>query len=68
MTARVLGGRWLWTDYRAGDVVLHSPHLVHASLDNTSDVMRLSADLRFVRSDGRPDERWKNDWSADDGF
>jgi hypothetical protein len=68
MTARVLGGRWLWTDYRAGDVVLHSPHLVHASLDNTSDVMRLSADLRFVRRDGRPDERWKNDWSADDGF
>ncbi len=68
MTARVLGGRWLWTDYLAGDVVLHSPHLVHASLDNTSDVMRLSADLRFVRSDGRPDERWKNDWSADDGF
>jgi hypothetical protein len=68
MTARVLGGRWLWSDYRAGDVVLHSPHLVHASLDNTSDVMRLSADLRFRRSDARPDERWNSDWSADDGF
>ena len=68
MTARALGGRWLWADYRAGDVALHSPHVVHASLDNTSDVMRLSADLRFVRRDGRPDERWKNDWSADDGF
>jgi hypothetical protein len=68
MTARVLGGRWLWTDYRAGDVVLHSPHLVHASLDNTSDLMRLSADLRFRRTDGRPDDRWNSDWSADDGF
>ena len=67
-TAEVLGGRWLWTDYRAGDVVLHSPHLVHASLDNTSDVMRLSADLRFRRSDARPDERWNDAWSADDGF
>jgi hypothetical protein len=68
MTARVLGGRWLWSDYYAGDVVLHSPHLVHASLDNTSDVMRLSADLRFRRSDARPDERWNSDWSAVDGL
>jgi ectoine hydroxylase-related dioxygenase (phytanoyl-CoA dioxygenase family) len=68
MTARVLGGRWLWTDYRAGDVVLHSPHLVHASLDNTSELMRLSADVRFRRADGRPDDRWNSDWSADDGF
>jgi hypothetical protein len=67
-TARVLGGRWLWADFRAGDLVLHSPHIVHASLDNASDVMRLSADLRFRRSDARPDERWNSDWSADDGF
>jgi Phytanoyl-CoA dioxygenase (PhyH) len=68
MTARVLGGRWLWADYRPGDVVLHSPHIVHASLDNTSDVMRLSADVRFRRRDAEPDERWNSDWSADDGF
>ncbi|MFL6163667.1 MAG: phytanoyl-CoA dioxygenase family protein [Jatrophihabitantaceae bacterium] len=68
LTARTLGGRWLWADYRAGDVVLHGPHLVHASLDNTSDVMRLSADLRFRASDSTPDERWAGDWSADDGF
>jgi hypothetical protein len=67
-TAETLGGRWLWTDFRAGDVVLHSPHLVHASLDNVSDVMRLSADVRFRRVDARQDERWSGDWSADDGF
>ncbi len=68
LTARVLGGRWLWADYRAGDVVLHSPHIVHASLDNTSEVMRLSTDLRFRRTDAVADERWNSDWSADDGF
>lgn len=67
-TARTLGGRWLWTNYQAGDVVLHSPHLVHASLDNDSEVMRLSADIRFRRRGVAPDERWNGTWSADDGF
>ena len=67
-TARTLGGRWRWTDYRAGDVVLHSPHTVHASLDVQGDVMRLSADLRFRRTDAKLDERWTGAWSADDGF
>lgn len=68
LTARELGGRWLWADYRAGDVVFHSPHIVHASLDNVSDVMRLSADLRFIRDDAARDDRWNGDWSADDGY
>ncbi len=67
-TARRLGGRWLCTDYRAGDIVLHSPHLVHASLDNAMDVMRLSADVRFRRRGATADDRWSGDWSADDGF
>lgn len=67
-TAQALGGRWLWADYRAGDVALHSPHTVHASLDDRSDVMRLSADVRFRRRDAAPDERWSGAWSADDGF
>jgi ectoine hydroxylase-related dioxygenase (phytanoyl-CoA dioxygenase family) len=67
-TARTLGGRWLWTDFRAGDVLLHSPYLVHASLDNATQAMRLSADLRFRRRDTEPDERWNGDWAADDGF
>lgn len=68
LTARELGGRWLWTDYRAGDVVLHSPHIVHASLDDVSDLMRLSVDVRFRRRDAAPDERWSAAWSADDGY
>jgi ectoine hydroxylase-related dioxygenase (phytanoyl-CoA dioxygenase family) len=68
LTARALGGRWLWADHRAGDVVFHSPHLVHASLDNRRPVMRLSVDLRFRRRDAAADPRWSAPWSADDGF
>ena len=68
LTARTLGGRWLWSDFRAGDVVLHSPHTVHASLDNVSDLMRLSADIRYRRAGQQEDARWNGHWSADDGF
>jgi hypothetical protein len=66
-TARVLGGRWLWTDFDAGDVTVHRADLVHASLDTTTEVMRLSADVRFQRTGTPVDERWMVDWSADDG-
>ena len=62
-----LGRRWLWTDYRAGDVVVHSPHIVHASLDVTTDEMRLSADLRWLADGAARDERWSSAWSGDDG-
>lgn len=68
LTARTLGGRWLWTDFRAGDVVLHSPYIVHASLDVLSPVMRLSTDLRYRRIDAATDPRWNQAWSADDGY
>jgi len=66
-TARELGGRWLWTDFRAGDVAAHCPDLVHASLDTVSDAMRLSTDIRFQRTQAPVDPRWTVDWAADDG-
>jgi ectoine hydroxylase-related dioxygenase (phytanoyl-CoA dioxygenase family) len=66
-TATQLGGRWRWADYTAGDVAVHSPHLVHASLDTTSDAMRLSADVRFQRVGSPVDARWTRPWSSDDG-
>ncbi|PCG86038.1 phytanoyl-CoA dioxygenase [Streptomyces sp. WZ.A104] len=67
LTARHLGRRWLWADFAAGDLMVHVPQIVHASLDTTTDAMRLSADVRFVRSDDTPDPRWLAPWSADDG-
>jgi ectoine hydroxylase-related dioxygenase (phytanoyl-CoA dioxygenase family) len=59
--------RWRWADFRAGDVAVHSPHIVHASLDVQSDAMRLSADIRFLRRGDRPDPRWLIPWAGDDG-
>jgi ectoine hydroxylase-related dioxygenase (phytanoyl-CoA dioxygenase family) len=65
--AQELGRRWLWADYQAGDVTIHSPHVVHASLDTTTDVMRLSADIRFIRRGDAADARWLMAWAGDDG-
>jgi len=66
--ADLTGRRWLTTDYKAGDVVVHSPTIVHASTDPVIDFMRLSTDIRFHRADSPTDPRWTNDWSADDGY
>lgn len=65
--ARELDRRWLWADYLAGDVVVHGPHIIHASLDNSINVMRMSVDVRFVAEGHTPDHRWLRPWSADDG-
>jgi hypothetical protein len=62
-----LDRRWLWTDYRAGDVAIHSPHVVHASLDTTTETMRMSADVRFLRRGEPADPRWQQPWAGDDG-
>jgi hypothetical protein len=59
--------RWLFADYQAGDITIHSPHVVHASLDTTTDVMRLSADIRFIRRGDAADARWLRAWAGDDG-
>ncbi|QIJ66056.1 phytanoyl-CoA dioxygenase family protein [Streptomyces sp. JB150] len=67
LTARRLGRRWLCADFAAGDLLVHVPQIIHASLDTTTDAMRLSVDVRFIRSGDRPDDRWQRPWSADDG-
>lgn len=66
-TAEQLGGRWLYSDYQAGDVAIHSPHLVHASLDTQTEMMRMSVDVRFLPKSVQPDSRWLTPWSGDDG-
>jgi ectoine hydroxylase-related dioxygenase (phytanoyl-CoA dioxygenase family) len=62
-----LGGRWLYADYKAGDVAIHSPHLVHASLDTQTDAMRMSVDIRFLPKTVEPDPRWLTKWAGNDG-
>ena len=55
---KMLGGRWLTTEYRAGDVLLFSAYTVHASLDNGSNQIRLSSDSRYQLASEPVDERW----------
>jgi ectoine hydroxylase-related dioxygenase (phytanoyl-CoA dioxygenase family) len=57
---------WLVTDYAAGDVVIHTAHMIHAALDNVSDVTRLSTDIRYQRADEAVDARWQAHWHDKD--
>ena len=54
----MLGGRWLWNDYRAGDVIVFGLGTMHASLDNRSDRLRISTDTRYQRASEPMDRRW----------
>jgi hypothetical protein len=62
--------RWLLADYSAGDVVVHSAYIVHASTDNVDDRnrIRLSTDIRYQRATDAIDWRWQEHWSPDDGL
>lgn len=53
------GGRWLTTEFEAGDFITFGMFLVHASLDNRSDNrLRISSDARYQRASQPIDERW----------
>ncbi|CAK7238091.1 hypothetical protein SEUCBS140593_010318 [Sporothrix eucalyptigena] len=54
------GRRWLVGKYEAGDVVFHSPYMVHAGAKNEDcqNRIRVSTDLRFVDKMKPYDERW----------
>lgn len=59
--------RWLWADYEAGDVLLHSPYMIHAATANTDPRrMRLSTDIRYQNLHDEIDARWNNHWSLND--
>lgn len=53
-----LGGRWLTAEYRMGDLLVLSMYTLHASTDNYSDQIRLSADSRYQLASEPVDERW----------
>lgn len=52
-------GRWLTTEFRAGDFLTFGMFLVHASLDNRSENrLRISSDSRYQRASEPIDDRW----------
>lgn len=53
-----LGGRWLTANFRAGDLLTFPMHTVHASLDNPTELIRLSSDSRYQPASEPADERW----------
>lgn len=56
---KALGLPWLTAEtYRPGDVLIFSLHTLHASLDNTTNRIRLSTDSRYQPADEPADPRW----------
>ena len=54
------GGRWLSTDFEAGDVLCFGMHMLHGALDNCSPIKRcrLTSDTRYQPAAEPIDERW----------
>jgi ectoine hydroxylase-related dioxygenase (phytanoyl-CoA dioxygenase family) len=53
------GGRWLTTEFEAGDFLTFGMFVVHASLDNRSENrLRISSDSRYQRASEPIDDRW----------
>jgi hypothetical protein len=50
--------------------MIHSPYIVHASLDNVDPdgIIRLSTDIRYQRHSDPIDWRWQNHWHDQDGL
>ena len=66
--AERFNARWLITDYEAGDMVIHSPYMIHAATNNVDELgrIRLSTDIRYQSVREEIDARWNNHWSLDD--
>lgn len=58
-----LGGRWLSTDFEAGDIIIFDVYLVHGTLDNNSPVekCRLTTDIRYQPASEPLDDRWNGE-------
>lgn len=52
------GGQWGTTTFEAGDVLIFGMYIMHASLTNTTDRLRLSVDTRYQLASEPADERW----------
>jgi hypothetical protein len=53
-----LGGRWLSTSFRMGDMITFGMKTIHGSLDNQTKSYRLSTDTRYQLASEPIDPRW----------
>lgn len=66
--ADTTGKPWMYADYKAGDIVIHTPFVIHATLDCNHEMMRLSTDIRYASVKEDHDPRWGDNWRGDDGY
>ena len=66
--SKFTGLQWFRPILGKGDVLFHSLQIVHAAFDSSSNLPRLSIDLRFSSSKENEDPRWENSWRGDDGL
>lgn len=52
------GGQWATTPFEAGDAIIFGMFMMHASLNNTTNRFRISADTRYQLASEPVDERW----------
>lgn len=55
------GGRWLTAHFQPGDFLTFPMNMIHASIDNATDIVRLSTDTRYQLASEPIDERWIGD-------
>ena len=55
------GGRWLTSEFEAGDVLIFGMFTMHGSLTNITQQYRLSCDTRYQSASEKVDERWIGD-------
>jgi hypothetical protein len=53
-----LQSRWLTSEYQLGDVLIFNMQLLHASMDNQTNRVRLSTDSRYQLASEPLDYRW----------
>jgi hypothetical protein len=59
MLRNKFGGRWLTSEFEAGDFLTFGMFTIHASLDNRSkNRLRISSDSRYQRASEPIDDRW----------
>jgi len=52
------GGQWQTSTFKAGDVLIFGMFTMHGSLNNTTNLFRLSTDTRYQLASEPVDERW----------
>ena len=56
--SRLVDHPWVSSDFNAGDVVIMGIYLMHGSVKNDTERLRLSVDTRFQPASHPTDERW----------